>query len=117
MEVELDRDRPLPAAIKSGLRRKDAHNSINEPYLQDEKGINAHPVSIYPYLKEKPAAGSGGLALFLPRALLVAVGFQALAALVLIHLEAALLLEISHMLLVQRTCDSPEGLSSANFPA
>ena len=39
----------------------------------------------------------GGLGSFLPRALFVAVRLQALPALVLVHLEAAFLLEISHM--------------------
>jgi hypothetical protein len=43
----------------------------------------------------------GGLGLFLPRALFVAIRLQALPALVFVHLEAALLLEISHMELVQ----------------
>jgi hypothetical protein len=39
----------------------------------------------------------GGLGSFLPRALFVAVRLQALPALVLVHLKAAFLLEISHM--------------------
>ena len=34
--------------------------------------------------------------LLLPRALLVAMGFQALAALVLVHLETTLLFQIAH---------------------
>jgi hypothetical protein len=92
------------------------HNSIIGSDLQGEKGINAPPVSIYPYLKEKPAAVRGGFGLFLPRTLLVAIGLQALSALVLVHLEAAFLLEVSHMEFVQQTCDSPTGLSSAIFP-
>ena len=36
-------------------------------------------------------------ALLLPRALLVAVGLQALFALVLVHLEAAFLFEVTHV--------------------
>lgn len=39
---------------------------------------------------------AGARGLFLPSALLVTIGFEALAALVLRHLEAAFLLEISH---------------------
>jgi hypothetical protein len=66
-------------------------------YLQGKIGLNAALVSIYPYLKEKPAVRFGGLGSFLPRALLVAIRFQALSALVLVHLQAAFLLEISHM--------------------
>jgi len=46
----------------------------------------------------------------------MAIRFQAFPTLVLVHLEAALLLEISHIGLVGRTCDSRAALSSANFP-
>jgi hypothetical protein len=75
-------------------------------------GINPALVSIYPYLKGKPAVVYGGFGSFLPRALFVAVGFQALSALVLIHLEPAFLLKISHMELVGPPCDSAKRVSS-----
>jgi hypothetical protein len=104
----------LPASGSAQSRRLETYRSEPEGYLQGKTGINTALVSIYPYLKEKPAVVYGGFWLFLPRALFVAIGFQAFAALVLVHLEPAFLLEISHMELVKPTCDSPLGLSSAN---
>jgi hypothetical protein len=95
-------------------RRIDAYQGKLKTNLQGKTGINADLVSIYPYLKENPPECFGGLDSFLPRALFVAVRFQALSALVLIHFETALLLEISHMELVLRTCDSLRALSSSN---
>ena len=57
----------------------------------------------------------------LPRALLVPVGFEPLAALVLVHLETSLLLEISHGMWTRllfggrTTCGPLPTLSSGNF--
>jgi hypothetical protein len=104
-----------PAGGTAQSRRIDADHIKGKAILQVKIGITPARVSIYPYLKEKPAVWSGGFELFLPRALFVAIRFQALSALVLVHLESALLLEISHMELVKRTCDSPKRLSSSNW--
>ena len=61
-----------------------------------------------PASKQKPAANlaagrvfsrgraPAGVSLFLPRAFLVAVRLQALAALVLVHLQPAFLLQVAH---------------------
>jgi hypothetical protein len=38
----------------------DANPSKIEGYLQGETAINTMPLSIYPYLKEKPAVICGG---------------------------------------------------------
>ena len=56
------------------------------------------------------------LILFLPRALFVAVRLQALPALVLVHLEAAFLLEISHMELVNDRAIPPLGCRVQSCP-
>ena len=70
--------------------------------------------------KPRSVSAPQGARSLLPRALLVPVGFETLAALMLVHLQTPLLFEVAHgltslVLVKLAPCKPPAPLSSPNF--